>query len=1385
MRDDFMEGKIFGKKSFKNSFLISVFAWFAVFCLLSISTTSAYHIESETMHEINNNYNSQIKYVQQKSSKISNEEILKEFEITFNYRIQDIIRDGRLYSEVILCDGGVECGMFGEERPFFQHSIILAGGLEYLTVEFVEPVQVFASAMPYLVPQIIGINDQVVSSLWKGELTKDVMVDWSLNYLSKTTLDNKFGNLYSLKLYPVEYTTDGIANLFTKAKITYLETVSHMWYTSQDPGHKPTGAIKYLIITHPDLAEAVKPFAEWKSQKGLITQITTTEEIKQMYSDGDDHDDLASKMRSHVQKMEAKFDLNYLLLIGDWDKVPTRNTKNSYAQPMMGEPDDFASDLYFACVDPKTTWNKDGDLEFGEENEMDDCIPDMANGRLAINSPTVLSEVLNNLIEREKNPSWDSTSHKTVYMCGDPGYMPGDPMEVMDHFWTTYGKDVFSGRETIYYDGSGTLNYTSNSVKEVLDNNHQAMCYFGHGQPTGLPELFDNNQIGLLENSGIDGSLFAMACLTGFFDDPANGKNMGAVENCFAEMLTETVDKGLVGYIGSSRMAVGYIDTTYSDDAPGLEEDYWRAIRTAAQGNLTPTIGEVWRTAITRFASSFSPFRSQGMDNPGLRTFLEYNLLGDPDAPLFFNPPETLHLEFKVASDNSNVWTKVTNSSGGGVENAMVSIYKSGELGRTANTNSTGIASITIPPNNGGIITITASRACDKPVNDTFSLPDNLAPQPQYTIDPEIPDGNNDYYISKPTIKLYGDEPVDVEYRMDESKVIYRKSEATLVVPDGLHTIYFRVVDSARQWSEWTSVEIQVDLTPPELEIETDPKEPNGEAGWFITKTVISLKSNEEINSSTIKVDNDNEMEYKSPIQLGEGIHQVTFIATDLAGNMNITTKTLKVDLTPPASEVNVSHKPDGTNGYYLTTPMIQLSCPNEQGARVEYKWDNRNWQSYGKPITAIEGLHTLYYRGVDVAGNMENENNLVLNVDTEAPELCLSVTPEVPDGENGNYISHPEVEISTEDSASLYYQLIESNEKPDWSSNAKQLHGPLSIPDGAWTLYVKVLDLAGNEGYMEPASFKVDTVSPSVSWEITPNLPNGENGWYNSEPIVSPIFDSSDATVVYSMDDLSELAPYDGKISIPNGVHRIKFKAMDSAGNAYYNETDWIKIDINKPLLTIKEPVADTLHGSTVRVIWFGSDETSEINRYKIKMDNKPWEEVGLDTTKEINKLYHGEHELLIIAYDSAGNYARIKRRFNVDAMAPYIVSGLPKGDSVKVDSKIIIRFSEEMNKDTVRVHIDSVKGILTWEDNTVIYTPNQNLKFSTKYNIKVTGVDLFNNSIEAKSWSFETIAESEDTEAGLMPIDMISAIVLSNIITASLIGMVILIYKRKRSKP
>ena len=74
-----------------------------------------------------------------------------------------------------------------------------------------------------------------------------------------------------------------------------------------------TGA-RYLIITHPDYADALVPLAEWKTNKGLMARIVTTDET------GSD----STQIRNYVINAYNNWQLRpeYLLLVGNDDQVP-------------------------------------------------------------------------------------------------------------------------------------------------------------------------------------------------------------------------------------------------------------------------------------------------------------------------------------------------------------------------------------------------------------------------------------------------------------------------------------------------------------------------------------------------------------------------------------------------------------------------------------------------------------------------------------------------------------------------------------------------------------------------------------------------------------------------------------------------------------------------------------------------------------------------------------------------------------------------------------------------------------------------------------------------------------------------------------------------------
>lgn len=1294
-------------------------------------------------------------------------------EIELEHYISHTMIEGTAHREILLMEGGISRAEGGYRIPFYSRMLSVPGTIFDIDVRFEDPSTFDIPAAPWTTPSIIGQRSEIDPEWDPNSHLKNVQ-SYELIDLGRRSPNGD--RLYSLRLYPLRFQGDGSSILHSKVLIS----IDH---APLNPGafnaeRKPFGPIEYLIITHEDLEDELIPFAEWKSQKGLFTRILTTEHIGSAYEGAD----LAMKMRNCVMDMEQRYDLDYLLIVGDYDKVPTRYTYNDYAYTAYGEPGYYATDGYFACVDAGTTWNKDNDANYAEPGEIDDPVPDMAVARLAINSPSVLRSVLSDLIQRDKELPYSSHNNVPIYMVGNPNPNPGDPVDVMDHFWDTYGEDVFDDRETMHYDGTGTMSFSKSSVKMVMDDRHQFMGYFSHGTPTGIPNLYDRSDVSDLSGNGHAGVFFAMACSTGWFDKPGTGANY-FTGDCLAEALTETPGKGVAGYIGSSRLAVGHIDTAYSGDAPGLMEDYWRGVGEAMNGNLNSTSGDIYRYAITRFASNFHPFPG-GASDGSLRTYLEYNLLGEPDAPLIIKEPEQLSLTFDLSPDLTYVKARVKDSGGSPVEGVTVTISRLGELGISALTDIQGDVNISIPPSNGGNISITAYRRGDLPSTSYFELPDELPPIAILEISPEAPDGLNGYYKTTPDLFIGADEEVEVEYILDGQGSVFCPGNEAIPLHDGEHELAYRVKDLAGHRSDWDTISVKIDTTPPELRIDTDPHLPDGQDGWFKTTPALSLNANEEIFDVGLSIDDGFWTGYTQDIYLDDGVTKVAIQARDVAGNWNTTSRILKIDSTAPVSSLFVSHSPDGLNGYYVTAPMIELRAHDPNSPQLEYRWDGGEWNVYQDPFEAPEGIHALGYRARDAPGNVEEWRTEEFKVDTVGPSIGIDIDPEDTNGLNGYYISSPMVN-ATWSEGTLLYALREEGYEVSWPLHGRDWTGPIKIPEGNWTLLLKCQDEAGNEIVSGPHFFSVDLAPPSLNISFWPEMPDGRNGWYVTIPSITAKAGAEDDLFYRTLPE-EDWTKYKETLFIEAQNTRLEFKARDRAGNENVVQAPPIRYDPEPPWVSITSPSSgDVLGGGRVLLTWTGGDNVMNGTTYWLRSDADEFVPLGYALSHNLSGLSDGKHHVILRAIDDAGNHAESWVIFNVDSTPPTVSAYAPVGDAVDELSDISVTFSEAMDRDSVVFEIEGVSGTVRWSLNEAVFTPSDPLLKGTTYNITVRGRDLYGNELAPFSWEFTTLEEPEvPVEDKDTPLGLIAAAAISSIMVLAAISALFLLIQRRRRK-
>ncbi|MBB5922972.1 glucose/arabinose dehydrogenase [Actinoalloteichus hoggarensis] len=189
-----------------------------------------------------------------------------------------------------------------------------------------------------------------------------------------------------------------------------------------------------------------------------------------------------------------------------------------------------------------------------------------------------------------------------------------------------------------------------------------------------------------------------------------------------------------------------------------------------------------------------------------------------------------------------------------------------------------------------------------------------------------------------------------------------------------------------------------VDETAPVTTLSTDPAEADGAEGWFTsTPLSVSLSADDEgsgVASTEYRIDDGEWTEYSEPFAVaGDGTHTVEYRSTDVAGNVEDTQSVeLRIDATEPLTEAALAAPND--NGWHAGDVAVELSASDEASgvARIEWSLNGGDWTEYDSAVEISgDGEHTLLYRAVDTAGNVEAEKAATVLLDATAPTLLLA----------------------------------------------------------------------------------------------------------------------------------------------------------------------------------------------------------------------------------------------------------------------------------------------------------------------------------------------------------------------------------------------------------
>ncbi|MEO3927485.1 ThuA domain-containing protein [Micromonosporaceae bacterium B7E4] len=255
------------------------------------------------------------------------------------------------------------------------------------------------------------------------------------------------------------------------------------------------------------------------------------------------------------------------------------------------------------------------------------------------------------------------------------------------------------------------------------------------------------------------------------------------------------------------------------------------------------------------------------------------------------------------------------------------------------------------------------------------------------------------------------------------------------------------------------------------------------------------------------------------------------------------------VDEAAPVTTATVSGTPTG--GWHTGPVTVTLAATDNAGGsgvtRTEYQLDTATtWSAYTEPVlVAGDGPHTVRFRSVDGAGNVEAAKSVEVKIDATAPVSTAAFAPPTDDGWHSGTIP---VTLASTDAGAGVAKLEWSLDGGAWTAYTE----PVNVTgDGQHELLYRATDGAGNAETLKSALLKIDGAKPTV---LVSGLADGQ--LYG---------DSQDVRVNWSAVDPTSgikatVGTLDGRPYQPNtlqamyelplGLHELTVTATDRAGN-------------------------------------------------------------------------------------------------------------------------------------------------------------------------------------------------------------------------------------------
>ncbi|MBI1920293.1 MAG: S8 family serine peptidase [Geobacter sp.] len=408
------------------------------------------------------------------------------------------------------------------------------------------------------------------------------------------------------------------------------------------------------------------------------------------------------------------------------------------------------------------------------------------------------------------------------------------------------------------------------------------------------------------------------------------------------------------------------------------------------------------------------------------------------------------------------------------------------------------------------------------------------------------------------TLAVSGAEVVAYMYRLDSGAYSAEIPVDTSIVltglAEGVHTVSVLGRDSAGNWQTApTTASWSVDTVPPTSAISGTPANPT-----IATSATLTV-GGADVIAYMYRVDSgaySTERAVDTPIiltGLADGVHIVSVIGRDSAGNWQITPTTVSwsVDTTPPTSAIS------GTPASPTNATGATFTVSGADVVAYMYRVDSGAYSTEIAVDTPIiltglaEGVHTVSVLGRDIVGNWQiTPATVSWSVDTTPPTSAISGTPASPTNATGATLT-----VGGADVVAYMYKVDTGAYSTEIAVATPIILSGLA--EGGHTVSVLGKDSAGN-WQITPASvsWTVDVTPPALA--VT--SPKGTSVTTNKTTYTVKGTMEPGATVVVTTDTAASDGPATVTTSstwsylitgLVKGTNTVTVTATDAAGNA------------------------------------------------------------------------------------------------------------------------------------------------------------------------------------------------------------------------------------------